>query len=91
MTGVQTCALPICLFDAAALLVGCSSLGNRQPGTPNSPIRMAIVPFVGAAADRAGRRKIPLGLITAFMAACIGMKHPKWDERPLLIVQLKPA
>jgi phosphonate transport system substrate-binding protein len=31
----------------AALLVGCSSLGNTQSlGTPEHPIRMAIVPFV---------------------------------------------
>ena len=25
------------------------------------------------------------------MAACIGAKHPKWDERPLLIVMKKPG
>jgi len=25
------------------------------------------------------------------MAACIGVKHPKWDERPLLIVAKKPG
>jgi fatty-acyl-CoA synthase len=24
------------------------------------------------------------------MAACIGVKHPKWDERPLLVVVRKP-
>jgi acyl-CoA synthetase (AMP-forming)/AMP-acid ligase II len=24
------------------------------------------------------------------MAACIGMRHPKWDERPLLVVVRKP-
>ncbi len=24
------------------------------------------------------------------MAACIGMRHPKWDERPVVIVALKP-
>lgn len=24
------------------------------------------------------------------MAACIGVKHPRWDERPLLVVVLKP-
>jgi fatty-acyl-CoA synthase len=24
-------------------------------------------------------------------AAVIGIRHPKWDERPLLIVQLKPG
>ena len=27
---------------------------------------------------------------TVAMAACIAAKHPKWDERPLLIVVLKP-
>jgi 3-(methylthio)propionyl---CoA ligase len=25
------------------------------------------------------------------MAACIGMKHPKWDERPLVVVVKKPG
>jgi phosphonate transport system substrate-binding protein len=30
----------------AALLVGCSSLGSSSLGTPASPIRMAIVPFI---------------------------------------------
>jgi fatty-acyl-CoA synthase len=25
------------------------------------------------------------------MAACVGMKHPKWDERPLLAVVKKPG
>jgi fatty-acyl-CoA synthase len=25
------------------------------------------------------------------MAACVGMPHPKWDERPLLVVVLKPG
>ena len=30
----------------AAFVGGCSSLGNRSVGTPESPIRMAIVPFI---------------------------------------------
>ena len=25
------------------------------------------------------------------MAACIGMPHPKWDERPIVVVSLKPG
>ncbi len=25
------------------------------------------------------------------MAACIGMKHPKWDERPIVVVMKKPG
>ena len=25
------------------------------------------------------------------MAACIGVAHPKWDERPLLVVVRKPG
>ena len=25
------------------------------------------------------------------MAACIGVAHPKWDERPLLVVTKKPG
>jgi fatty-acyl-CoA synthase len=27
----------------------------------------------------------------AELAAVIGVPHPKWDERPLLIVKLKPG
>src|SRR6187402_2719981 len=30
----------------AALLVGCSQLGSRPQGTPENPIKMAIVPFI---------------------------------------------
>jgi fatty-acyl-CoA synthase len=25
------------------------------------------------------------------MAACIGIKHPKWDERPVVVVVKKPG
>jgi fatty-acyl-CoA synthase len=25
------------------------------------------------------------------MAACIGVAHPKWDERPIVVVTLKPG
>ena len=25
------------------------------------------------------------------MAACVGMPHPKWDERPIVVVTLKPG
>jgi fatty-acyl-CoA synthase len=25
------------------------------------------------------------------MAACIGVTHPKWDERPIVVVMLKPG
>jgi len=25
------------------------------------------------------------------MAACIGMAHPKWDERPIVVVVKKPG
>jgi fatty-acyl-CoA synthase len=25
------------------------------------------------------------------MAACIGMAHPKWDERPIVVVVKKPT
>ena len=28
---------------------------------------------------------------TLAMAACIAAKHPKWDERPLLVVMKKPG
>jgi fatty-acyl-CoA synthase len=32
---------------------------------------------------------IAAGHPKAFMAAVIGVPHPKWDERPLLLVKLK--
>ncbi|HEX7759513.1 MAG TPA: long-chain-fatty-acid--CoA ligase [Caulobacteraceae bacterium] len=34
---------------------------------------------------------IAAGHPKAALAAVIGMAHPKWDERPLLLVQLKPG
>jgi 3-(methylthio)propionyl---CoA ligase len=33
---------------------------------------------------------IAMGHPAVAMAACIGVYHPKWDERPLLLVVLKP-
>ena len=34
---------------------------------------------------------IAMGHPAVAMAACIGVSHPKWDERPLLVVVRKPA
>ncbi|KKW68429.1 long-chain fatty acid--CoA ligase [Lampropedia cohaerens] len=34
---------------------------------------------------------IAMGHPAVAMAACIGMPHPKWDERPILVVALKPG
>lgn len=34
---------------------------------------------------------IALAHPAVFMAACIAVKHPKWDERPLLVVVKKPG
>jgi fatty-acyl-CoA synthase len=34
---------------------------------------------------------IAVGHPAVLMAACIGMPHPKWDERPLLIIVKKPG
>ena len=33
---------------------------------------------------------IAMGHPAVAMAACIGMPHPKWDERPIVVVALKP-
>lgn len=41
-----------------ALLVGCSSLGNRALGTPDNPIRMAIVPFIESGKLTKGMQQI---------------------------------
>ena len=34
---------------------------------------------------------IPMGHPDVALAAVIGVAHPKWDERPLLVVQLRPG
>ncbi len=34
---------------------------------------------------------IAMGHPAVAMAACIGMPHPKWDERPIVAVSLKPG
>jgi fatty-acyl-CoA synthase len=34
---------------------------------------------------------IAVGHPAVALAACIGVRHPKWDERPLLVVQKKPG
>ena len=34
---------------------------------------------------------IAMGHPAVAMAACIGMPHPKWDERPVLVVATKPG
>ena len=34
---------------------------------------------------------IAMGHPAVAMAACIGMKHPKWDERPIIAVMKKPG
>lgn len=34
---------------------------------------------------------IAIGHPAVAMAACIGMPHPKWDERPIVVVALKPG
>ena len=34
---------------------------------------------------------IAMGHPAVAMAACIGMPHPKWDERPIVVVTLKPG
>ena len=34
---------------------------------------------------------IAMGHPAVAMAACIGMPHPKWDERPIVAVALKPG
>lgn len=34
---------------------------------------------------------IAMGHPAVAMAACIGMPHPKWDERPIVVLALKPG
>ena len=34
---------------------------------------------------------IAMGHPAVAMAACVGMPHPKWDERPIVVVATKPG
>lgn len=95
---VVICTIYVFAPYLAAHVIGDPIEGQAQIASLNKWAGLAIAlfaPFVGAAADRAGRRKIPLGLITAFMAACIGMLwfvqpggglFPEWIWFPLLLI-----
>lgn len=71
---VIICTIYVFAPYLAAQVIGDPVEGQAQIAGLNKWAGLAIAcfaPFVGAAADRAGRRKIPLGIITTFMAACI--------------------
>ena len=73
---VVICTIYVFAPYLAAEVIGDPVEGQAQIASLNKWAGLAIAcfaPFVGAAADRAGRRKVPLGLITGFMALCIGM------------------
>jgi UMF1 family MFS transporter len=95
---VVICTIYVFAPYLAAEVIGDPVEGQAQIASLNKWAGLAIAcfaPFVGAAADRAGRRKVPLGLITGFMALCIGMLWfvqpgggvlPEWSWFPLLLV-----
>ncbi len=73
---VIICTIYVFAPYLAAQVIGDPIEGQAQIAGLNKWAGLAIAlfaPFVGAAADRAGRRKIPLGIITGFMAACIAL------------------
>jgi UMF1 family MFS transporter len=95
---VIICTIYVFAPYLASRVIGDPVEGQAQIASLNKWAGLAIAlfaPFVGAAADRAGRRKIPLTIITAFMAACIallwfvqpgGGLFPEWIWFPLLLV-----
>jgi MFS transporter, UMF1 family len=95
---VIICTIYVFAPYLAAEVIGDPVEGQAQIASLNKWAGLAIAcfaPFVGAAADRAGRRKIPLGLITGFMAVCIALLWfvqpgggvlPEWIWFPLLLV-----
>jgi len=95
---VIICTIYVFAPYLASRVIGDPIEGQAQIASLNKWAGLAIAlfaPFVGAAADRAGRRKIPLGIITGFMAACIAMLwfvqpgggvFPEWIWFPLLLV-----
>ncbi|MDX2233874.1 MAG: MFS transporter [Hyphomonadaceae bacterium] len=95
---VVVCTIYVFAPYLAAQVIGDPVEGQAQIASLNKWAGLAIAlfaPFVGAAADRAGRRKIPLGVVTGFMAACIALLWfvqpgggvlPEWSWFPLLLV-----
>ena len=95
---VIICTIYVFAPYLASRVIGDPIEGQAQIASLNKWAGLAIAlfaPLVGAAADRAGRRKIPLGIITGFMAACIcmlwfvqpgGGVFPEWIWFPLLLV-----
>ena len=95
---VIICTIYVFAPYLASRVIGDPIEGQAQIASLNKWAGLAIAlvaPFVGAAADRAGRRKIPLAIITLFMAACIcmlwfvqpgGGVFPEWIWFPLLLV-----
>ncbi|KAF0184576.1 MAG: MFS transporter [Hyphomonadaceae bacterium] len=96
---VIICTIYVFAPYLAAQVIGDPVEGQAQIAGLNKWAGLAIAcfaPFVGAAADRAGRRKIPLGIVTAFMAVCIALLwfvqpggggiFPEWIWFPLLLV-----
>ena len=95
---VLVCTIYVFAPYLASRVIGDPVEGQAQIASLNKWAGLAIAlfaPIVGAAADRAGRRKIPLGIISGFMAACIGMlwfvqpgggTFPEWIWFPLLLV-----
>ncbi len=95
---VIICTIYVFAPYLASRVIGDPIEGQAQIASLNKWAGLAIAlfaPFVGAAAARAGRRKIPLGIITGFMAACIAMLwfvqpgggvFPEWIWFPLLLV-----
>lgn len=95
---VIICTIYVFAPYLASRVIGDPIEGQAQIASLNKWAGLAIAlfaPIVGAAADRAGRRKIPLGVITGFMAACIAMLwfvqpgggvFPEWIWFPLLLV-----
>lgn len=81
----------------ASEVIGDPVEGQAQIANINKWAGLAIAcvaPLVGAAADRAGRRKVPLGVITVFLSTCIAMLwfvqpgggvFPEWIWLPLLL------
>lgn len=73
---VLLCMIYVFAPYLASEVIGDPVEGQAQIASLNKWAGLAIAffaPFVGAAADRAGRRKLPLGVISGFLAFCMGL------------------
>ena len=83
-------------FDKSAVIDGCwFHTGDVATIDPDAFMQITdrskdVIKSGGEWISSIDVENIAMGHPAVAMAACIGMPHPKWDERPIVVVALKP-